>query len=73
MIADDSGKKHRNRKRPPGSLRQRLLALARIARRRAEELPPGALREKLLKKAELSERSAAIESWLSSPGAELPD
>jgi len=54
----------RNRKRPAGSLQERLLAMAELARRRAEEIPEGEERKKLLQQAELTERSADIEAWL---------
>lgn len=54
----------RNRKRPAGSLQECLLAMAELARRRAEEMPEGEERKKLLQKAELTERSAGIETWL---------
>lgn len=53
----------RNRSRP-GSLQERLLAMAKLARRRAEEAPEGEERKRLLRKAELTERSAKIEAWL---------
>ena len=62
----------RNRTRPPGTLQARLLAMARLARRKAEELPEGAQRLELLRKADQSERSAAIERWLRSPGLQPP-
>jgi hypothetical protein len=58
----------RNRTRPPGSVQERLLAVARIARRKAEPLPESPIRWRLLQKAEESERSAEMERWLTSPG-----
>jgi hypothetical protein len=58
----------RDRTRPPGSLQERLLAMARIARRKAEPLPDSPIRWRLLQKAEDSERSAEMERWLTSPG-----
>jgi hypothetical protein len=58
--------------RPPGSLQARLLAMARIARRKAEPLPESPIRWRLLQMAEQSERSAAMERWLSSPGRTRP-
>jgi hypothetical protein len=57
----------RKQTRPPESLQARLLARARIARRKAEPLPESPIRWRLLQVAEQSERSAAMEKWLSSP------
>ncbi len=62
----------RNRIRPPGTLQARLLAMARIARRKAKELPEGPQRLQLLQKADQSERTAALERWLNSSGLEPP-
>ena len=58
---------------PTPSLQQRLHDMARTARRRADELPPGHERNDLLRKAEQAERSAAIETWIMSPGLRPPD
>jgi hypothetical protein len=58
----------RERTRPPVSLQERLLAMARIARRKAEPLPESPIRWRLLQKAEESERSAEMERWLTSSG-----
>ena len=63
----------RNRARPPGSLRERLLAMARVARRKAQQVPDGPARRELLRKADQSERTAAGEKWLRSPGLEPPE
>jgi hypothetical protein len=70
MTPKSPEKKARNPSRPLGSLQQRLLTLARIARRRADEASDEALRMRLLQKAKQSERSAAIKNWLRSPGTE---
>lgn len=63
----------RNRERPPGSLRDRLLSIAKLAREKAERCPVGPERDRLLAKAEQSERTAAMEAWIASPGAPLPE
>jgi hypothetical protein len=63
---------HRNPSRPDGSLRDRLLAMAKLARRKAEACPVGPDRDLLLRKAEQTERTAAIEEWITSPGAPPP-
>jgi hypothetical protein len=63
----------RNRARPPGSLRERLLAMARVARRKAQQVPDGPARRELLRKADQSERTAAVEKWIRSPGLEPPE
>jgi hypothetical protein len=63
---------NRNQTRPPGTLQARLLAMARVARRKAKELPEGPQRLQLLQKADQSERTAAIERWLSSPNRQPP-
>ena len=60
---------HRNRNRPPGSLRDRLLAMARLARQQADACSDDQAREAFLRKAEQTERTAAIEEWILSPGA----
>jgi|HubBroStandDraft_6_1064221.scaffolds.fasta_scaffold2776018_2 hypothetical protein len=65
--------KIRNRMRPAGTLRERLLAMAHLARRKADELPEGSDRAKLLEKADQSERTAAIESWITSKGLKPPE
>ena len=64
---------YRNRTRPPGSLRDRLLAMAKLARQRAEACPEGPVRDSLLRKADQTERTAAIEQWIGSPGASPPE
>jgi hypothetical protein len=63
----------RNRARPAGSLKERLLAMARVARRRAQQLPDGPARCELLRKADQSERTVAVEKWIRSPGLEPPE
>ena len=59
---------HRNCTRPAGSLRDRLLAMAKLARQKAE-----ACTDDLLRKAAQTERTAAIEEWINSPGAAPPE
>ncbi len=59
--------------RLPGSLRDRLIAMATLARKKADNCPAGSEREALLRKAEQTERSAAIEAWITSPGAPPPE
>jgi len=64
---------HRNRTRPAGSLRDRLLAMANLARQKAEACTDDQIRELLLRKAAQTERTAAIEEWINSPGAAPPE
>lgn len=64
---------HRNRTRPAGSLRDRLLAMAKLARQKAEACTDDQARELLLRKAAQTERTAAIEEWINSPGAVPPE
>lgn len=59
--------------RPPGSLHDRLIGMAMLARKKAAACPAGPERDMLLRKAEQTERTAAIEAWISSPGAPPPD
>ena len=59
--------------RPPGSLHERLIAMAKLARHKAAACPAGPERDTLLKKAEQTERTAAIEAWIASPGALPPE
>jgi hypothetical protein len=61
----------RNRTRPPGSLRDRLLAMAKAARQQA--CSEGEVREVILRKAEQIERTAAMEEWILSPGEPPPE
>lgn len=63
----------RSWQRPPGSLHDRLIAMARLARQRAANCPAGPERDTLLRKAEQTERTAAIEAWIASPGAPPPE
>jgi len=62
-----------HRMRPPGSLRERLLAMAKLARHKAAACPAGPERDTLLRKAEQTERTAEIEAWIASPGALPPE
>jgi hypothetical protein len=62
-----------NQHRPTGSLQDRLLAMAELARRKAATTPAGPNREMLLRKAEQTERTAAMEAWITSPGAAPPE
>jgi hypothetical protein len=64
---------HQNRRRPPGSLQQRLVAMANLALRKAADCPDGPERDALLRKAEQVRRSAAIDEWIASPGAPPPE
>ena len=64
---------HRNRARPAGSLRDRLLAMAKLAREKAEACTDDQVRDLLLRKAAQTERTAAIEEWINSPGATPPE
>jgi hypothetical protein len=64
---------HRNRTRPAGSLRDRLLAMAKLARQKAEACTDDQVRELLLRKAVHTERTAAIDEWINSPGAAPPE
>jgi hypothetical protein len=64
---------HRNRTKPPGSLRDRLIAIAKLPRRKAEACSDPQIKELLLRKADQSERAAAIEKWIGSPGAPPPE
>ena len=50
-----------------------LVAMANLALRKAAERPPGPQRDALIRKAEQVQRSAAIEAWISSPGAPPPE
>lgn len=59
--------------RPPGTLQERLIAMAKLARRRAEKLPPGTARDTLLRKADMTERTAAMGAWVTSRGAPVPE
>lgn len=59
--------------RPPGSLHDRLLAMANLARQKAAGCPAGPERETLLRKAEQTERTAAIEAWIASPRTPPPE
>lgn len=59
--------------RPPGSLHDRLLAMADLARKKAGACPAGPERDTLLRKAEQTERTAAIEAWITSPGTPPPE
>ena len=63
---------HRNRTRPADSLRDRLLAMAKLARQKAEACTDDQARELLLRKAAHTERTAAMEKWINSPGAAPP-
>ena len=63
----------RNPQRLPVSLRDRLIAMATLARQKADNCPAGSERNALLRKAEQTERSAAIEAWITSPGAPPPE
>ena len=58
---------------PPGSLHDRLIAMATLARQKADNCPAGSERATLLRKAEQTERAAAIEAWIASPGAPPPE
>jgi hypothetical protein len=64
---------HRNRTRPTGSLRDRLLAMAKLARQKAEASTDDQVRDLLLRKAAQTERTAAMEEWINSPGAVPPE
>src|ERR1700733_13630906 len=64
---------HRNRTRQAGSLRDRLLAMAKLARQKAEACTDDQVRELLLRKAAQTERTAEIEEWINSPGAAPPE
>jgi hypothetical protein len=64
---------HRNRTRPAGSLRDRLLAMAKLARQKAEACTDDQVRDLLLSKAAQTERTAAMEEWINSPGAVPPE
>jgi hypothetical protein len=50
----------RNRVRLPGSLRDRLLAMAKLARQKAEACSDSQVKELLMRKADQSERTAAV-------------
>lgn len=63
----------RTPKRPPGSLNDRLMAMARLARQKATDYPAGPERDMLLRKADQTERTAEIEAWIASPGAPPPE
>jgi hypothetical protein len=63
----------RNRVRPPGSLRDRLIAMAKLARQKAEACHDDEVKQLLLRKADQSERTAAMEEWINSPGAAPPE
>jgi hypothetical protein len=63
----------RHPRRLPGSLHDRLIAIATLARQKADSYPAGNERNALLRKAEQTERSAAIEAWITSPGAPPPE
>jgi hypothetical protein len=55
------------------SLQERLLATAELAQRKAASQPAGPTRDALLRKAEQAHRTAAIEIWITSPGASFPE
>jgi hypothetical protein len=50
-----------------------LLAMAKLARQKAEACKDGQVRELLLRKATQTERTAAIEESINSPGAAPPE
>jgi hypothetical protein len=64
---------HRNRTRPAGSLRDRLLAMGKLARQKAESCSDPETKEQLMRKAAHTERTAAMEEWINSPGAVPPE
>ena len=63
----------RNRSKPLGSLEQRLLASAKVARDKAASMPAGATRANLLRRAELAERTAAVARWVTTSQQPMPE
>ena len=54
------------------TFKERLMAFAADAQRRADELPPGIQRDELLRKARQADTASHLVEWANSPGLQPP-